>query len=492
MVKCNGRRTKSCFYVMLVTEIYQEVPAIEEVKMHGSNKFTEKLGIYPKKVTVLKKRLIKPSLKKAADITEKFKNLPEEDLLFIKELDKQFHLHGAKIKFKIEHVNVTDHKSSKRTIEGDLGYGYSQHGYDYTPPKFMFYPYSQKDIPPDAPSYYIQDEKNSITIEPSYSYQLKTESFIQSNHAPHIDVPHASNVLDGEDPVIVLRIPGPPKYASHLKTLLQQYLEIRAAQYLHILEETEHRKRLQLQQPQQQQQQQQHHDDYSQVKNQAAVAQQQAAYEQSQQHDQEGVATPENINNYEGYKYDATPNQGYYAQQPPQHHHLSNVRPFYATPEQQFTHPKVHDNRNYQQAYLLAITTQPQFDYDSEQQFYMVEEGVGQSISHPSLPTAENNPRSSHTKIIFTHNTAHASDDYSQNYPLPSIKPNERYTPTSVPGYHQDFQARSQLSQESRPAVAVSSVESNRNAVVAITQRPFNYHAHAVKQLVYDAPPQKK
>uniref|UniRef100_A0A1A9WCM2 DUF4794 domain-containing protein n=1 Tax=Glossina brevipalpis TaxID=37001 RepID=A0A1A9WCM2_9MUSC len=472
----------SCFYVMLVTQIYQEVPAAEDVKIHGPNKFAEKLALYPKKVTVLKKRLIKPSLKKAADITEKFKNLPEEDLLFIKELDKQFHLHGSKIKIKVENVNTTEHKSSKRTIDGDLGYGYSQHGYDYTPPKFMFYPYSQKDIPPDAPKYYIQDDKSSITIEPSYSYQLKTESFIQSSHAPQLDMPHSSNILDGEDPVIVLRIPGPPKYANHLKTLLQQYLEIRAAQYLHILEETEHRKRLQLEQQQQQ------HDEDIQLKNETPVTQQhQPDYQQSQQHDHELVATPESDNVYQNYKYDMTSNQ-----QPTQRHHLQNVQQFYATPEQQFMHPEVQAGRDYEQTYLLAIATQPQSNYNNEQQFYMVEEGGSQSVAHSSLPTAENNPRPSHTKIIFTHNSAHASDDYSQNYPLPSIKPNERYTPTSVPGYHQDFQIHSRHSQGSQSALGISNAESNRNDVVTITQRPFNYHAHAVKQLVYDGRHQKK
>lgn len=40
-------------------------------------------------------------------------------------------------------------------------------------------------------------------------------------------------------PVIVLKIPGPAKYASHLQQLLQQYLELRAAQYIRAFEEQE-------------------------------------------------------------------------------------------------------------------------------------------------------------------------------------------------------------------------------------------------------------
>lgn len=40
--------------------------------------------------------------------------------------------------------------------------------------------------------------------------------------------------------MIVLRIPGPAKYAAHLQTLLQQYLEVRAAQYIQLLQEQEY------------------------------------------------------------------------------------------------------------------------------------------------------------------------------------------------------------------------------------------------------------
>jgi len=60
---------------------------------------------------------------KAPALTETFGNLPADDLEFIKELDKQFKLHGNKIKIKVERDNSTSSggKNSKRTIEGDLG-----------------------------------------------------------------------------------------------------------------------------------------------------------------------------------------------------------------------------------------------------------------------------------------------------------------------------------------------------------------------------------
>lgn len=87
--------------------------------------------LYPKKVTSLKKRPVKSTnnnalLKKiaAANVTAAFKDLPADDLEFIKELDKQFKLHGGKIKIKVEKDNSTESaagKNSKRTIDGDLG-----------------------------------------------------------------------------------------------------------------------------------------------------------------------------------------------------------------------------------------------------------------------------------------------------------------------------------------------------------------------------------
>jgi len=155
-------------------------------------------------------------------------------------------------------------------------YGYSHPGYDYTPPKFMFYPYSQHDIPsgfahpqplpeeqepepeqaePQQPAVHHHshnhEQVTSVTIEPSYSYELKPQTSYETQpqhtapEQPQIDLPQeeaegASHASAGyQEPVIVLRIPGPAKYAAHLQTLLQQYLEIRAAQYLSLLQEAE-------------------------------------------------------------------------------------------------------------------------------------------------------------------------------------------------------------------------------------------------------------
>lgn len=57
-------------------------------------------------------------------ILEQFRNLSAEDKEFLKELDKQFALHGDKLKFKVERENVTKGgkgSNKKRTIDGELG-----------------------------------------------------------------------------------------------------------------------------------------------------------------------------------------------------------------------------------------------------------------------------------------------------------------------------------------------------------------------------------
>lgn len=57
-------------------------------------------------------------------IVEQFRGLPADDLAFIEQLDKQFQLHGEKVKIKVERENTTqasgNGKNSKRTIDGSL------------------------------------------------------------------------------------------------------------------------------------------------------------------------------------------------------------------------------------------------------------------------------------------------------------------------------------------------------------------------------------
>lgn len=153
--------------------------------------------------------------------------------------------------------------------------------YYFSKPKFQIYPYSQHDIAPtsqyqqiqqylrhnqpqalvsspaESHSYY-QNQHTSVEIQPSRSYEIKEtphgyQTLLDSLEQQDTAEYHHQMPVETQPavPVIVLRIPGPQKYASHLQALLQQYLEIRAAQYIQVLQEQEAQ---QLQQQQQQHQ----------------------------------------------------------------------------------------------------------------------------------------------------------------------------------------------------------------------------------------------
>ena len=139
--------------------------------------------------------------------------------------------------------------------------------YTFSKPRYEFYPYSQHDIPPSGhyqqhqqqlhylrhyptalvdsdPNYYHKQAHTSVEIQPSQSYEIKQTDHgyktIYHGNDGHISPGYTdSSTGDQHIPVIVLRIPGPAKYASHLQALLQQYIEVRAAQYLQQLQEQE-------------------------------------------------------------------------------------------------------------------------------------------------------------------------------------------------------------------------------------------------------------
>uniref|UniRef100_A0A182Y3X4 Uncharacterized protein n=1 Tax=Anopheles stephensi TaxID=30069 RepID=A0A182Y3X4_ANOST len=250
---------------------------------------------------------LKPT-KSPKSIIEEFTALPPADVDFIKELDRQFREHGNKIRIKVERSNGTDGKNMKRTIDGDLGYGHysnqADSGYHFSKPKYMIYPYSQHDIPPVRSTHSTHETVTDIEITPSHSYELKpieevytvypTQQYSQEQqqyyHQHHQSAQQSKQLYHQEEetPVIVLKIPGPSKYAAHLQALLQQYLEIRAAQLYKELEEQEYH-----QQQQQQYQQQQHHQQQQLQHQQQHYVQEQEVHahhhhlQQQQQHQQQ-------------------------------------------------------------------------------------------------------------------------------------------------------------------------------------------------------------
>ncbi|XP_030567042.1 chromatin modification-related protein eaf-1 [Drosophila novamexicana] len=480
----------------------------------------------------------KKTTTKAPSLAASFGNLPADDLEFIKELDKQFKLHGNKIKIKVERENTTSSndggsgKNNKRTIDGELGYGYAHQGYDYTPPKYMFYPYSQHDIPatesPDvyagySPADYEQpgttqaqqqpiqhQQVTSVTIEPSYSYELKpqtsyeTQQPVAEQHAhaeqPQIDLPqphHESSGTGGDvagyqEPVIVLRIPGPAKYAAHLQTLLQQYLEIRAAQYLQLLQEAEQRKQHQSEElpPQSYDTPEQH---------------EQAHYHPDVTYAHQVAPTPPPIQYapiddvYQTYKgrhqqsqapqYEQPAAEAYYA---PTGYQQQQPQFYYAQPQQQTQYESSYQP----QLYLIAMTPQAQYAEPSEavhhqqhqqqqqqQPIYVPEQEpptapeVEPAGHDHELPITENNPRPTHTKVIFNSQSSGAADYASSMYDLPSIRP---YAEHQHQQQHQQQQAESgHTDVAATPADYQPSHEPAE--AMAITQPPYNYHAHGLK-----------
>lgn len=148
--------------------------------------------------------------------------------------------------------------------------------YAFSKPKYEQYPYSQHDtsaskeyqphqnqlhylrnyptvLTDSDPHYYEKQAhheglRTTVEIQPSHSYEIKetdhgyrTVYGDDRDHYGH-SLDHSSNEAgDDAAPVIVLKIPGSQKYASHLQTLLKQYLEFRAAEYLQALHEQEAR-----------------------------------------------------------------------------------------------------------------------------------------------------------------------------------------------------------------------------------------------------------
>lgn len=141
------------------------------------------------------------------------------------------------------------------TFFNPFSYGYHhnpnhpQHQQFYfSKPRYEIYPYSQEDIPPARHTSYGKPDAHghtTVEIQQSQGYEIKEYPQEQppayGQHFVRFPGPSAPPPpIHEEVPVIVLKVPGPTKYAAHLKTLLQQYLEIRAAQVIRELEQQEH------------------------------------------------------------------------------------------------------------------------------------------------------------------------------------------------------------------------------------------------------------
>ncbi|XP_055694863.1 involucrin isoform X2 [Lutzomyia longipalpis] len=458
-------------------------------------------------------------------VVDLFNGLPEEDIKFLKELDKQFKVHGDTIKIRIERDNTTgttQGKNSKRTIDGDLGYGYHRNhrpagpNFYFSKPKLEFYPYSQEDIPPlphpaqhqlqQHPLHHRNRQRlnfhptrhqphhyghTAVEIQASPGYEIHENTFEHPPPPPqqpyHADFQQPAAYHHAE-PVIVLKIPGPQKYAAHLRVLLQQYLEVRAAQFLQELQQQE----LHHQELQHQEQVNQHGnaiqetyvEEHIPETNGHTLATAQAgtphdAYGPPGHDQQTTYAHPEHPEVPLAEAYGAPQQEQAIYDAPQQGQAVYETHEIHYEPQQAvFINQALYQNdprAAYQgPAYLPNTAEQPaeqqQFYYQQQQEHHHAED---------DLPSSENYPSEQHTRVIFTKELHKGSTpkstqvEYQEEYQAAPIEQHSTVTPLAfrTQEYYQPH-------------------EVEMDDVVAITQKPFNYHAHVSSTTL--SPPAKR
>lgn len=143
----------------------------------------------------------------------------------------------------------------------------------FSKPRYEIQPYSQELVAPQRHTYSRPEGQTTVEIQQSQGYEIKEipEDYSSGYRQNYVRFPGQQHgglqaPSHEEVPVIVLKVPGPSKYAAHLKTLLQQYLEIRAAEVIRELEQQEHAAQFQVDQYQHHQQLQQQQDNHQQYR----------------------------------------------------------------------------------------------------------------------------------------------------------------------------------------------------------------------------------
>lgn len=285
-----------------------------------------------------------------------------------------------------------------------------------------------------------------IEIQPSHSYEVKPEEVYPT--APRTQyIKQMHGYTEDNVPIIVLKIPGPTKYAAHLQALLQQYLELRAAQYIRAFEEQEahYNHGYDYGYPQHKQQQQSYstqpvHPVYYQPMVQVAP----------------NLYTP--VASHQQHYYDPRAYNPVYYNQPsvapyhnhPTHHSETEYQPKYVetTPEsprasKEYYKPDI-TYANYDDGYQQqSDDEQPQYNTHEHQQT----DDQYEDTSVVPLKTSENYPSDKHTQVIFKEDKIPYNPHYG-NY----LRKEDQIQVTPTP------------------------------AIVEITQRPranpHNYHAH--------------
>lgn len=269
----------------------------------------------------------------------------------------------------------------------------------------------------------------SVQIQPSKSYEIKDttsgyETYnnnppnqqISQNHYSNNEPTDAYQYDTGKGaPVIVLRIPGSPKYAAHLQALLQQYLEVRAYQFIKLLQEQEQRNQI----------------NYHNSNNNNYHQQYEYVQSQSVAH------TPQ----YQDVVY---PNNRDYSQQQDDTYRSDKAQPIYQNDDEDY-HQQYTEQQQQQQTYE-SIDEHPGYVYAKAEP------------AHDTESSKENYPSPDHTQVYYPN-----SDNYQ-------YEQNE---------YHQDHSdqeyAGQAISLGTKNFVAITQ---KTPAAAAATTPPYNYHAH--------------
>lgn len=329
---------------------------------------------------------------------------------------------------------------------------------------------------------YTNEKATDIEIQQSHSYEIKTETQYENQQNNYHQ--KQKQVYDDPIPVIVLRVPGPSKYALHLQALLQQYLELRAAQFIKVLEEQERHGQLMHPQhyvPQQEQiayipmvainpmyhsnnyrYQQQSQQQYNHHQGHRQFYQQQQQQQQPMRH--------ETV-----YRVPAG-EQSYYRQPSMKHHQqMHHYQKYHSYPSMQPHHPPQQQQQSYPVTNLVTfVTPLPEESHHNHHHQH----------DHEPLQTSENYPSDKHTHVIFK-----KKKNRGQSHPQPSITyhqsepivvadvPTHYNHPTEHPS-HEDSQSYHTVTHEP----AYDHYENGHSVhphVVTITERtkaPFNYH----------------
>lgn len=356
----------------------------------------------------------------------------------------------------------------------------------------MMHRFSMRDLPKESSGY--REKATDIEVQQSHSFEIKEENYgtYQPSASSGQSYQLEQQVYEDPVPVIVLRIPGPQKYAIHLQALLQQYLEIRAAQYIKALEDQERQGHLMSPQHYVAQEQHQmqyipmvaippmyHHQQYyHQQLQQQQLQQQQLQQQQLQQQHQHHTQ----IQHEPQHEY----RQVYQVQHENTYQVPAGEQSYYHQPqvhqqvEEDYPAPKQHHKQEFATSYINFVT--PAYEHGEVHQPQI------QHHNHhddDALETSENYPSDKHTQVIFKKKKNRLSRPTANFHKTLSIVVPDNSSPELLQDEVFPHHQQEQVHHNHQPEHDSYSYANNHKEyraeaeVVAVTQRssgPINYH----------------